>query len=211
VPDAGPLDSCSLGGDKWIFAASIPGQIVELKMPDTVGVPLQAATEIVLNMHFINTGTTVEEPQVKVNLLRAQNFQYTAAPMVAFNDEIDVPGATAAGPGSQTVSGTCTAPAGSNFFVIGTATNGHAAEADVNFVSGGNSTNVVHTTDWRNPDVGVWPAPQFLTVQAGDSFVYSCDYSNATKTAISVGESESSNEKCMVVSYFFPAGSATCN
>ena len=52
-----------------MYAASIPGKIIELKMPDGVGVPLPAGTQIVLNMHFINLGTTPTHPQVKVNFL----------------------------------------------------------------------------------------------------------------------------------------------
>ncbi len=104
----------------WIFAASIPGTIVELKMPDGVGVPLQAGTQIALNLHFINTGTTPTQPQVKVNLFGISNLRYKAGAMVSFNTAINIPSGTAAGPGRQTVTGTCNAPAGASFFAIGT-------------------------------------------------------------------------------------------
>jgi hypothetical protein len=207
----GTQRGCSLGAADWMYASSIAGQVVELKMPDAVGVPLRAGTQIVLNMHFLNLGTSPDQPQVKVNLLRARNFQYAAAPMVSFNEAIDIPGATAAGAGTQTVRGTCTAPAGANFFLVGTQTNGHATAADVNFVSGGQSKNIVHTTDWMNPDVSVWTAAPFLTVREGDSFAYSCSYFNRGAAAITVGESLVSNEKCMTVGYYFPAGSVSCN
>jgi hypothetical protein len=195
----------------WIFAASIPGTIVELKMPDGVGVPLLPGTQILLNMHFINTSTTSTQPQVKVNLFGISNFRYKAGSMVSFNTGISIPAGTAAGPGTQTVAGTCTAPAGASFFAMGTHTNAHATVADVNFSSGGTTTNIVHTTDWQNPDVGVWLAPPFLAVGAGDQFTYSCAYANDGPSPVTVGETQANNEMCMAVGYYFPAGTVACN
>jgi hypothetical protein len=150
------------------------------------------------------------QPLVKLNVLRAQNFQYKAGAMVSFNASINVPAATAAGPGTQTVTGRCTAPVGSKFFAIGTHTRAHATVADVNLVSNGLTTNIVHTTDWSYCDVGVWTAPQFLTTQSGDSFGYSCAYANQGTTAVTVGETELASEACMTVGYYFPAGGSLC-
>jgi len=70
-------------------------------------------------------------------------------------------------------------------------------------------TNVVHTTDWEHPDVGVWPAAPFLTLRNGDSLGYSCAYSNSGSTAVTVGET-ASNDQCKMVGYYFPAGSTSC-
>ena len=78
------------------------------------------------------------------------------------------------------MTGTCTAPAGAKFFAHRRRTRTVTRpSADVNFVSGGTTTNIVHTTDWQNPDVGRRGRRRtFLAVQAGDSFTYSCAYSN---------------------------------
>jgi hypothetical protein len=203
-------NGCGPGSSAWIFAASIPGTIVELKMPDGVGVPVQPGEQIVLSMHFINTTTSVEHPQVKLNLFGMSNLQYTAGTMVSFNASINIPGGTPAMPGVQTVKGMCTAPAGANFFAIGTHTNGRATAADVDFYSGGTTTNIVHTTDWQDPDVGVWLTPPFLPVGSGDQFIYSCAYANTGSTPVTVGETQAYNEMCMAVGYYFPAGSASC-
>jgi hypothetical protein len=206
----GTLIPCAFGGGTWMYATSLPGEIIELKMPDGVGLPLPASTQVMLNMHFINPGTTTAYPQVKMNFIAAPNVQYKAAAMVSFNTSIDVPPATANGPGTQTVGGTCTAPVGSKFFDMTTHTHKHAVSADVNYVSGGQTTNIVHTTDWEHPDVGLWNAPDFLTVRAGDSFTYSCSYTNTGSTAVTVGETAASNEMCMAIGYYFPAGNASC-
>jgi hypothetical protein len=222
----GTVSTCRFAGGTWVYATSTPGVVVGMNMPDGVGLPFAAATNIVLNMHFINPGTTTLYPKVKLNILLAANVQYKAASMVSFNTRINVPPATASGPGTQTVSGTCTAPAGSKFFTMSTHTHKHATAAAVNFVSGGVSQEIVHTgstqtypvdqqqgtgTDWEHPGVGLWNGPDYLTVNAGDSFTYSCTYENTASTAVTVGETAASNEMCMAVGYYFPAGTARCN
>jgi hypothetical protein len=206
-PD-GTLSACSFGvGGTWIYATSLPGQVIELKMPDTVGLPFPVGTQIVLNMHFINPGSTPAHPQVKMNFLFAKNVQYKAAAMQSFNTGINIPPATASGPGTQTVQGTCQPPVGSKFFAMTTHTHKHATLAEVNYLSGGKTTNIVHTTDWEHPDVGVWSAPSFLTVKSGDSFTYSCSYKNTSSAAVTVGEYAATNEMCMAIGYYFPASS----
>ncbi len=109
TPD-GTLQQCQGVAGKWVYATSVPGQVIELKMPDNVGLSMTAGTQLVLNMHFVNPGTAPVSPTLKLNVLYAKNVMYQAGTMVSFNAGIDVPPATAAGPGTQTVSGTCTAP-----------------------------------------------------------------------------------------------------
>jgi hypothetical protein len=208
-PD-GTLSSCGFGGGTWVYATSLPGTIVEMKFPTGVGLPFAAGSQIMLNMHFINPSSAAVSPVVKMNMLYVNNIQYQAASMTSFNSGINVPAATASGPGTQTVQGTCTAPTGSNFFIVTTHTHKHATLAEVDYVSGGQSTNLVHTTDWEHPDVRIWNEPNFLTIQPGDSFTYSCSYSNDSSSAVTVGETAASNEMCMEIAYYFPAGSTTC-
>jgi hypothetical protein len=221
----GTIQSCGFAGGTWVYATSTPGAVVTSTMPEGVGLPFPAATQLVLNMHFINTGTTALYPKVKLNILPAASVKYKAGVMVSFNTSINVPGATASGPGMQTVSGTCTAPAGSKFFSMSTHTHKHATAAEVNFVSAGSAQPIVHTgadtsypapqqpgtgTDWEHPGVALWNGPDFLTVQQGDSFTYSCSYSNTATTPVTVGETAASNEMCMAIGYYYPAGTTSC-
>jgi len=209
-PD-GTITQCGIGNGQWVYATSVSGQIIELKMPDTVGLKMNAGAQFILNMHFINPGTTPTSPTLKLNVLFAKNVMYQAGTMISFNAGINVPGGTATAPGTQTVRGTCSAPVGSKFFAMTTHTHKHATVTDVNYVSGGQTMNIVHTTDWEAPDVGLWYAPDFLTTKQGDSFSYSCSYANTGPTPVTVGETAAANEMCMAIGYYFPAGGAACN
>jgi hypothetical protein len=207
----GTIVPCQGVAGRWVYATSVSGQIIELKMPDTVGLSMSAGTQLVMNMHFINPNTSPAQPTVKLNVLYAKNVMYQAGTMISFNSGINVPAGTVTAPGMQTVRGTCTAPAGSKFFALTSHTHKHAKEVLVNFISGGKSTTVVDTTDWESPDVGLFYAPNFLTFNAGDSFTYSCSYINTTSSPVLVGETAASNEMCMAIGYYFPAGTASCN
>jgi hypothetical protein len=198
--------NCGIGTGNWVYATSVSGQIIELKMPDTVGLTLGANAQLILNMHFVNPGSTPAQPTLKLNVLLAKNVQYHASTMISFNATINIPAG-----GMQTVHGTCQAPVGAKFFAMTTHTHKHATATDVNYIHGGQTQNIVHTTDWQNPDVGLWNAPNFLTVQSGDSFSYSCAYTNTGPIAVTVGETAANNEMCMAIGYFFPTGTATCN
>ena len=217
---------CSGGGShNWLFAESTPGSIVTDNFPPNVGLDLPAGTALDINMHFVNPGSTSSNPQVKLNLLLAQNVMYQAGTMISFNVQINVPAATSTGPGTQTVSGTCTAPAGANFFSMSTHTHKHATAAWVDFTHNGQTQQIVYTgststyppdqepgsgTDWEHPGVSTWVAPNFLAIQSGDSFDYNCSYVNDSSMAVTVGETATYNEMCMAVGYYFPAGSAYC-
>jgi len=207
----GTLEQCNGVAGSWVYATSVAGEVIALDMPSGVGLNMPTGTQLIMNMHFINPGTTPLSPTVKLNVLYAKNVQYQAGTMVSFNVDIDVPPANAQGPGTQTVKGTCSAPVGSKFFAVTTHTHKHATEADVNFISDGQTQNIVKTTDWESPDVGLFYAPNFLTIKQGDSFTYSCSYSNTTSTAVTVGETAASNEMCMAIGYYFPAGAASCD
>src|SRR5438552_9768897 len=111
----GSVQSCAFGSGAWIYATSRSGMLVGMDMPDGVGLPFPAGTSLVLNMHLVNTGTSVGNPVIKLNVLTAKNVKYKAAAAYSAlspNLSINVPAL-----GTQTVRGTCTVPAGSKFFL----------------------------------------------------------------------------------------------
>jgi hypothetical protein len=194
----------------WVYATSTSGQIIELKMPDGVGLPMPANQMFIFNIHLINTGTTAISPKIKLNVLYAQNVTATAGAMVSFNAGIAVPAG-----GTQDVTGGCSPPAGSKFFAYTTHVHRHGgstttgAYTDVSLVRGGMTTKLVHSTDWESPDVALWNAPNYLTVQTGDQFTYDCHFVNKDAVPVTFGETAASGEMCMSIGYYFPAGAPT--
>jgi hypothetical protein len=194
----------------WVYATSTSGQIIELKMPDGVGLPMPASQMLIFNIHLINTGATAISPKIKLNVLYAKNVTSTAGAMVSFNAGIAVPPG-----GTQDVTGSCSPPAGSKFFAYTTHVHRHGgstatgAFTDVNLLRGGATTNLVHSTDWENPDVALWNAPNYLTVQSGDQFQYDCHFVNKDATTVTFGETAATGEMCMSIGYYFPAGAPT--
>jgi hypothetical protein len=195
----------------WVYATSTSGQIIELKMPDGVGLPMPANQTLIFNVHVINTGSATLYPKVKLNVLYAKNATASAGAVVSFNSGI----AVGAGQ-TQDVKGYCSnLPAGSKFFAYTTHVHRHGgsvasgAYTDVNFVTGGKTTNIVHSTDWENPDVALWGPPNYLTVNPSDQFTYDCHFVNQDATAVAFGETAANGEMCMSIGYYFPVGVPT--
>jgi hypothetical protein len=203
----GALVSCPFGSGDWVYATSKSGQLIGMDMPPNVGLPYQAGSQFILNIHVVNTGSDVVNPVVKLNVLFAKDVKYRAGSVfsLASNAQIAVPAF-----GTQTVRGTCSAPAGSNFFLWTTHSHKWTTADDIDYVSGGQTTNLVHTTDYENPGTHIWTAPNFLTTKAGDVFNYSCSYKNNGPTTITFGETAAFNEMCLAIGYYFPAGAASC-
>ncbi len=199
----------------WVYATSTSGEVIELKMPDHVGLPMSAGTTLIFNIHLINTGTTALSPKIKLNILYAKDVSAgVAGAMVSMNEGISVPAH-----GMADVTSTCTPPVGSKFFAYTTHVHRHGgstttgAYTDVNYYAGGISagqkTNIVHSTDWQAPDVGLWNAPNFLTVNKGDQFQNHCHFVNTDATPVFFGETAASGEMCMSIGYYFPVGAET--
>ena len=146
IPDGTVAASIDRSTPSYVLhTAMTPEAITSLVMPPTIGFSVAAHNEIVLSMHFVNQGCTPLTPKIKVNLLFAQNVQHEAALIISFNAGINVPEGTASGPSTQTVTGTCQAPVGSQIFLATTRTFSRATSASVSYVSKGQATEIVHT------------------------------------------------------------------
>jgi hypothetical protein len=197
------------GGTTWLYTQGTPRS--HLLFPDGVAMPLSAHEKLNFDMHYINTTSETLHAQVvlNVNKVKAAEFQKADA-QISFNVSINVPAH-----GTQTVSGDCTPPPGAKYFVMQTHTHKHATVAVINrkLANGQMGEELVHTTNWDNPEIRVWHDAPFLTFEAGEKFHYSCTFQNDTNASIRVGVSADTNEMCMAEGYFFPASATTpsCN
>jgi hypothetical protein len=231
TPPVGTLQACPGIAGTPIYIAPSSTRIETFTMPAGVGLPVTSGQHLGIFERLVNTGSSALSPSAQVNVLYApdSSLQYRAAVMDAFNRNIDVPPGVPGPdggilPGTQTVSGTCTAPAGLQFFAMTTLTFSHATAASISLASGGSSMELVHTgseasypadqlagtgADWLHPGFGLLCPP--LKLAAGDSFTYSCSYANFGNTAVAIGDSIT-NDQCNAIGYYYPVGNMpSCN
>lgn len=207
-PD-GTFDDCGAAAPQvdprtlrvWLYAAQDPEHTHE--MPAGVAVPLKARQHLILNLHYLNAGTKPLEVKAQVNAEYAAPPFQRAGAFVTFNTQIAIPPR-----GTQTVSGTCTAPAGARFFTMSTHSHRFTTSAAVSLVRGGQPQALLATKDWEHPSVMSWTEP-YLTLGQGDAIRYECSYKNDGDQTIRVGESAAKDEMCMAVGYYFPATGTT--
>jgi hypothetical protein len=207
APD-GQMDNMGCQGGlsgQWVYASSQPNN--QEPMPDGVAMPMAANQKINFDMHYINTTSAALDVHILLNVEKIQtsNFQRAGA-LVSFNTGISIPPN-----GDQTVSGTCVTPANAQFFILSTHTHKHATLASIR-VGSATGQELVHTTDWENPDTKLYLQAPFFSFGA-QKLYYSCSYHNDSAQTITVGTSAITNEMCMAVTYFFPApnGSQQCS
>jgi hypothetical protein len=201
---ASPGCTQGFGGNSWLYTMGAPRG--HLQMPDGVAMEIQPHEKIDFDMHYINTGSELIHAHIGLNANKVLAATYQKADAeISFNTGIYVPPM-----GTQTVQGTCPNVPGASYFLLQTHMHHHGTDATISRVSAtGQSTELVHTTNWDSPEVKIWEQAPFLTLAQGEHFAYTCSYKNDTTSPVTVGTSASINEMCMMEAYFFPASGAT--
>jgi len=195
----------------WTYAAQTPDAEVAMPGDDGSGNPIgqrvKARQSGFLQIHYLNTGSTVLHAHVELNAYAyPDGTQVTfAAPFMTFNENISImPGSTAQ-PATGMVNGSCAVPpdpTGKPLRFFGMTS--HTYKQGVHtFVKDGVDM-VLDNTDWEHPRASSWPVMPFYTFKSGTLF-YQCEYSNPTDRTIKTGDDAKMDELCMTIGYFFPA------
>ncbi|MSP63795.1 MAG: hypothetical protein EXR72_26310 [Myxococcales bacterium] len=175
-----------------------------LDLPKGVAMPLKARQPLIFQMHYFNASAAVLEVQVKLTIHPAVGEYEIAGPFASYQTEINIPAH-----GTQTVSGHCIVPTGSQFFSMSTHTHKNSINAAVRRWKEGQPTDMlVETKDWEHPTVHHWSAP-FMILGETEEIHYSCTYRNDGDKPIKQGQSAATNEMCMAIGYYFPSPHAT--
>src|SRR5437763_17036996 len=136
-------------------------------MPENVAMELASRQRIVFDMHYINTTSNPLQAHVTLNINIAHGTFQKAGSLVSFNRNIRIPAN-----GMQTVTGTCTPGAGAKFFFMSTHTHRRGVLSTITrmLANGQLGHELVHSTDWEQPDAPQWGAPDFLTFGQGEKF-----------------------------------------
>lgn len=191
---------CQSTRSGWLYSANDPVNMLALPTDDIAGVPLafqlQPNQPIVVEMYVINpTGDPLTTSAVLRADLLPDGAPFTpTASYSTFNMDIEImPMST------QTFTYTCQAPADVRFWWLSTRTHHYANSASISDAT----VQLVQSTNWEHPQVlePAMPGYQF----SGSGLTYSCTYTNNTNMTISAGQSESDNEVCIAVGFFYPA------
>lgn len=197
---------CGLGDGggiaAWLYAAHDP--VAELVFPSTdgaglpLGVDVEANQPLFLQMYLINPGDSSLSTSVllKGEALAPATAYTKSATYLLTNFNFAIP----PGASGYTVEQTCQVPSASKFWWLSTRTHHFAVLSKIRNAG----ADVVVSTDWEHPTVLLPPPPAFFQFSPS-GMTYQCVYDNPGSSTIQSGESESSNEACIGIGYFFPA------
>jgi hypothetical protein len=198
--------SCDLFGGGgfagWVYAAHEAAQELVLPPDDGAGSPL--AVEVLpdqpfaLQMYIPNASVDPITASARLEaeaLAPATEFTKTATYVTTIISLL-IPPNTA----SYTVQETCATPPDVKFWWLSTRTHHFATSASVS----DDSTTLLVTADWEHPTQATYDPPGFYEFSTS-GLTYECVYSNPTGSPIASGESETTDEACMAIGYFFPA------
>jgi hypothetical protein len=165
--------------------------------PEGVGATIPTTIGFYLNAHYINSGATAIQGQVRVTMSIAKPGVITQHAGVIFLNNTGL-----------------TVPPTNQPYV---ATKSFTLQQDVNILSSGShmhkrATNFVATTStgvtlfqtaqWAEPPPRVYSPP--LLLPSGTTITWSCTYVNDTSAPLTFGESAIANVMCIGVNPFYP-------
>lgn len=199
-PETLTQGSCFGTGTGRMYAAHDPSATLALPDDDGGGMPLafdlQPGQPIAIEMYVLNAtdGPLATSAVVQADTL-ADGAPFTkTASYQTVNVSISIPPHS-----SATVTKTCAVPPSVKFWWLSTRTHHFAT---LSTISDG-ATLLVSNVDWEHPEATV-PAPPGYTFSAS-GLTYSCSYTNATSSTVNFGGSETSDELCVGIGFFFPA------
>lgn len=174
--------------------------MLALPTDDGAGLPLafelQSNQPIAIEMYVVNTtgGSVTTSAVLRADLLPDGTQFSPTASYTTSNLNLSLPPMS-----TSTFTYTCPVPAGVRFWWLSTRTHRFATSASIS----DNTTQLVQSTDWEHPQIlePAQPGYQF----SGSGLTYSCAYLNPTGQTIHTGLSESSDEVCIAIGFFYPA------
>ena len=186
---------------KWLYATYHADEDLVFPTSDGAGLPLgtsvAAGQPAFLQMYVINTTAQPLNPSITIEaeaLDASQPYTATAAYMTV-NTNISIPSDGQ----DHTAQNTCPVPSAVKFWWLSTRTHHFATQAKAS----DGATDLVTTEFFDDPSVARFVPPAFHAFTSG--LTATCHYQNTSGATVTFGDSESNNELCMTIGYFFPA------
>jgi hypothetical protein len=216
---AAPLVACPGGGKEFHpfpYLSQTPGHYIVTYPEANMGYPLVGNNGLMMNAHYLNTGSTPITPHVSITIYPAKAGVVTTHVGSIFlnNLLIDVP-AYAKAPAWYSTSGVpITAE---NYTIITNWSHMHQWATDFQALT--NNKVFYEEPSWSEPPLitaapaGVTPVPKNtspnlpMQMTAGQSIQWQCQYANTTNPPIELtfGDSAQTNVMCIYVGQYYPA------
>ncbi len=189
------------GLPSWVYDAH--GPIGELALPaddgagNPLGLEVTPGTPAALRIHYVNASPNAIHAPVTLSAeALPAGVAYTRThTLITFNGNISIPPQAI----DDVETMTCDVPVGASFWRLSTNTHQQATAA----VLRDGAATAFTAASWDQPGAASFAAPSFFAFTTG-KITYECTYANPTNRTIQSGDSFSTDEQCMAVTYFFP-------
>lgn len=203
---AAPLEECPAAGLEffpYIYLSQQPNWDVTYPQPD-MGYPLVAANGLMMNLHFLNTGTEPINAQATVTIHTAKPGVVTTHVGNLFlnNQSMSVPANTPeSAPIWQSASNTPITTFDYN--ILQSWSHMHMYGLTFEALLSPSTTPFYTETNWNAPPVtNYWPNP--IAVPMGTQITWQCQYYNPTGATMTFGDSALTNVMCIYFGQYYP-------
>jgi hypothetical protein len=200
-----PLNDCLGNGlefHPFPYLSQQPHWIVSYPRPD-MGYPLSAQNALMINVHFLNSGSTPIQAAAKVTLTSAAAGVVTTHIGTIFlnNTVFAVAPTPASSPQPYAKSWTPLPGALPSSYSIFTSWS-HMHRTAVDFQASVNGNVFYEEKNWDSPPLFVHsPA---MTMNGSDAITWSCSYYNDTNNTLTFGDSAVNNVMCIYMGQYYP-------
>ncbi|MCA9623414.1 MAG: hypothetical protein KC731_30545 [Myxococcales bacterium] len=211
IPEGGDqLTPCEEGDRTWmqhvrgvVYAAQDPEGT--FAFPDGVGMTFEPGAVMLMQSHYLNATTEPLDARIDLDVTLAEpsSIEEEAGVLFFYNPQIAI-GAM----GKSSASLNCPVESDVNLAFVASHMHkrGSAFEAttDDPVATERLGGALYETTDWAEPVPRVFDGPEPLTVSAGSTLRYTCDFDNPDPFTVVQGPSAEVNEMCMLVGMYWP-------
>jgi hypothetical protein len=208
---ASPLAPCPAAGLEffpYIYLSQQPNWDVTYPQPN-MGYPLVAANGLMMNLHFLNTGSTAIDAQATVTIHTAKPGVVTVPVGNLFlnNQSMSVPANTPeSAPIWQSASNTPITTFDYN--ILQSWSHMHQYGLKFETILSPSTTPFYTETNWNAPPVtNYWPNP--IAVPSGTQITWQCQYYNPTSATMTFGDSALTNVMCIYFGQYYPTVPST--
>ncbi|HWM89072.1 MAG TPA: hypothetical protein VNO33_24645 [Kofleriaceae bacterium] len=174
-----------------------------INFPDGVAMPVRAGAVLLMNVHYINASDQTIEPEARINLytVPADQVETEGDLLFLYNPLIRVPEK-----GTSRARWRC--PVSQDITIANVQSHMHARGVGYAAMVAGEAEPFYQNDRWDNVEAQSFEPG--LTVAAGSSLEYYCDYSSSEDRTVYQGP-RSTDEMCMLIGSYYPANQQLAN